>query len=64
MSIDKSHPKFQTILDLIRHTLTFYLNDGQRFCIHHDDGTLWWDGIYQASVDAELGKVLDVILLS
>ncbi|MEM3549915.1 MAG: hypothetical protein QXN87_06235 [Candidatus Bathyarchaeia archaeon] len=50
----------------ISHTLTFYLDNGQRIRLSYDDGSshLWWKGIYQASVDKEFVKVLDAILSS
>ncbi|MEM3551085.1 MAG: hypothetical protein QXV01_08355 [Candidatus Bathyarchaeia archaeon] len=80
-TIDKSHPKFQTVLDLIStsrfvgksdiplpyatsHELHFYLDNGQWIHLDYYEGTLWWKGIYEASVDTELGNVLDAILLA
>lgn len=48
----------------IKHFLDFYLDDGQQVRLAYDDGCLWWESVYQASVDPELGNVLDAILLS
>jgi len=79
ITIDKSNPKFQTILGLISessfirrwdrippyaidHTLIFYLDDGQQIYLDHENGTIWWSGIYQASVNLKLEEVLDSIL--
>jgi len=82
ITIDKSHPKFQTIIDFISrsnfirkwdvvppyaisHTLIFYLDDGQQVYLDYDpDGYLWWNGLYQASIDTELGEILNLIPLS
>lgn len=80
ITIDRNHPKFKIVLDLISRSsfirkwngippyaikhLDFYLDDGQQVRLAYDDGCLWWEGVYQASVDPELGNVLDAILLS
>ncbi len=82
ITIDKSHPKFQTIIDFISRskfirkwdlpppyaiscTLIFYLDDGQQVPLDYDpSGCLWWKAVYQASVDRELGEILNLIPLS
>lgn len=79
--IDRNHPKFQTVLDLISrsrfkgkcdtsppyaisHELNFHLGDGQLAHLDYYEGALWWKAVYCASVDLELGNILDAILLS